>query len=40
MEVMKLYHCPACDKEIMDRELVYHHEKSTGHKFIERTLEK
>ena len=40
MEVMKSYHCPACDKEITDRELAYHHEKSTDHKFIERAFEK
>ena len=40
MNIMKSYHCPTCDKEIVDKELVAQHEKSTGHKVIERDFEK
>ena len=40
MNTMKSYHCSACDKEIVDKELAAQHEESTGHKVIERDLEK
>ena len=37
---MNSYHCPTCDKEIVDKELVAQHEKSTGRKVIEKDFEK
>jgi len=36
----KSYHCSDCDKEIVDKDLISEHKKSTGHKVIERVLEK
>lgn len=37
---IETYHCPKCNKEFLDKELAINHEKSTGHKIRERTLEK
>ncbi|MGH9977866.1 MAG: hypothetical protein ACRD8Z_18830 [Nitrososphaeraceae archaeon] len=33
-------HWPKCNMEFLDKELAINHEKSTGHKIRERTLDK
>jgi hypothetical protein len=37
---IETYHCPTCNKEFLEKELDIDHEKTTGHKTRERTLEK
>jgi hypothetical protein len=34
------YHCLYCDKDFLDKDMAEDHKKSTGHKVIERMLEK
>jgi hypothetical protein len=34
------FHCPECDKEFIDNDTAIEHTRSTGHKIIERTLER
>jgi hypothetical protein len=34
------FHCLPCNKEFIDEEMATEHKRSTGHKVIERILEK
>ena len=34
------YHCVACNKDFIDKEMAKDHGETTGHEIIERTLEK
>ena len=34
------YHCLLCDKEFIDKDMADDHKKATGHRIVERKLEK